>query len=89
MSEPLLSVQGLSVDFETRKGRVKALEDISFSLARGEILGIVGESGSGKSVLSFAIMGLLDEAARVPSGSRALIWAPRAPSPSCAGANCR
>jgi peptide/nickel transport system ATP-binding protein len=69
MSEPLLLVQGLSIDFETRKGRVKALEDISFSLARGEILGIVGESGSGKSVLSFAIMGLLDEAARVRADS--------------------
>ena len=68
MNEPLLSVQGLTLDFETRKGRVKALEDVSFSLARGEILGIVGESGSGKSVLSFAIMGLLDGAARMRAG---------------------
>ncbi len=69
MSEPLLSVRGLTVDFETRKGRVKALEDIGFSVARGEILGIVGESGSGKSVLSFAIMGLLDGAARMRAGA--------------------
>ncbi len=65
---PLLAVDGLSLDFNTRSGRVKALEDISFSVARGEILGIVGESGSGKSVLSYAVMGLNDAAAEIRAG---------------------
>ncbi|MDR3496091.1 MAG: ABC transporter ATP-binding protein [Ancalomicrobiaceae bacterium] len=62
---PLLDVAGLTLDFETRSGRVKALDDVGFTLQKGEILGIVGESGSGKSVLSYAIMGLLNEAARL------------------------
>jgi peptide/nickel transport system ATP-binding protein len=69
MSVPLLSVQGLSLEFTTRAGRVQALEDVSFAIDKGEIVGIVGESGSGKSVLSYAIMGLLDAAARIPSGA--------------------
>jgi peptide/nickel transport system ATP-binding protein len=69
MSVPLLSVQGLSLEFETRSGVVQALEDISFTVEKGEIVGVVGESGSGKSVLSYAIMGLLDAAARTPSGT--------------------
>lgn len=65
---PLLEVQDLVLDFRTRQGRVQALDQISFSLGRGEILGIVGESGSGKSVLAYAIMGLMDAAANVRSG---------------------
>ena len=66
---PLLEVKDLSLEFRTRSGTVHALEDIDFSLAKGETLGIVGESGSGKSVLSFAIMRILDAAAKVTSGS--------------------
>jgi peptide/nickel transport system ATP-binding protein len=69
MSAPLLSLEGLSLEFTTRAGRVQALEDVSFTVDKGEIVGIVGESGSGKSVLSYAIMGLLDAAARIPSGT--------------------
>ncbi|SON55035.1 Oligopeptide transport ATP-binding protein OppD [Hartmannibacter diazotrophicus] len=69
MRPPLLSVEGLTLDFKTRHGRVKALEDVSFSVGKGEILGIVGESGSGKSVLSYAVMGLLDAAADIRSGT--------------------
>jgi len=69
MSAPLLSVQGLSLEFETRGGVVQALDDISFAINKGEIVGVVGESGSGKSVLSYAIMGLLDAAAKLRSGS--------------------
>jgi len=59
---PLLDVRDLSVRFRTRDGIVHAVSELSFSLRRGETLGIVGESGSGKSVSSLAIMGLLNRA---------------------------
>jgi peptide/nickel transport system ATP-binding protein len=65
---PLLAIDDLSVEFRTRSGTVRALERVGFSLARGETLGIVGESGSGKSVTAFAIMGILDAAARITGG---------------------
>ncbi|HET6606284.1 MAG TPA: ABC transporter ATP-binding protein, partial [Rhodopila sp.] len=55
----LLELEGLTTAFRTGSGLVTAVEDISFSLDKGEILGIVGESGSGKSVTALAIMGLL------------------------------
>ena len=55
----LLEVDGLTTAFQTGSGQVTAVEDISFHLDKGEILGIVGESGSGKSVTALAIMGLL------------------------------
>jgi peptide/nickel transport system ATP-binding protein len=64
----LLTIDNLSVDFNTRRGVVHAVKDISLSLVRGETLGVVGESGSGKSVTSYALMGLLDRAGRVSSG---------------------
>jgi peptide/nickel transport system ATP-binding protein len=60
--ERLLEVRGLTVRFPTSDGVVQAVSDVSFSLSRGETLGIVGESGSGKSVSSLAIMGLLNPA---------------------------
>jgi peptide/nickel transport system ATP-binding protein len=59
---PLLDVRDLSVRFRTRDGIVHAVSELSFTLRRGETLGIVGESGSGKSVSSLAIMGLLNRA---------------------------
>jgi peptide/nickel transport system ATP-binding protein len=58
----LLDVRNLTVRFRTRDGVVQAVSDLSFSLRRGETLGVVGESGSGKSVTSLAIMGLLNRA---------------------------
>jgi peptide/nickel transport system ATP-binding protein len=64
----LLSVENLSVEFQTRSGTLRALENVNFDLRRGEMLAVVGESGSGKSVTSYAIMGILDPAARVTSG---------------------
>jgi len=59
-SDTLLDVRDLSVRFRTRDGVVQAVSNLSFTLRRGETLGVVGESGSGKSVTSLAIMGLLN-----------------------------
>jgi len=68
MTQPLLSVKNLTVEFKTRTGTVHALENVSFDIGAGQIIGIIGESGSGKSVCAYTIMGILDRAARVTSG---------------------
>lgn len=60
-SKRLLDVRGLTVRFPTADGVVQAVSDVSFTLSRGETLGVVGESGSGKSVSNLAIMGLLNQ----------------------------
>jgi peptide/nickel transport system ATP-binding protein len=65
---PLLEVRNLRVEFPTRRGTLVALDDISFSIAPGEILGVVGESGAGKSLTGSAIIGLLDPPGRVAAG---------------------
>ncbi len=65
---PLLAIEDLSIEFRTRSGIVHAVENASFSVEKGETVGIVGESGSGKSVLSYAILGILDAAGRVTGG---------------------
>jgi len=68
MSTPLLEVRHLRVEFPTRRGTLLALDDISFDIAPGEILGVVGESGAGKSLTGAALIGLLDPPGRIASG---------------------
>ena len=68
MTAPLLQVRNLRVEFPTRRGTLLALDDISFDIAPGEILGVVGESGAGKSLTGASIIGLLDPPGRIASG---------------------
>ena len=65
---PLLEVKHLRVEFPTRRGALLALDDVSFDIAPGEILGVVGESGAGKSLTGASIIGLLEPPGRVASG---------------------
>ena len=69
---PLLSVERLTVGFNTEQGPVSVVEDVSFSLAAGEVLGLVGESGCGKSVTAQAIMRLLPSPPSRIEGGRIL-----------------
>jgi peptide/nickel transport system ATP-binding protein len=64
----LLEVKNLVVEFPNRRGTLRALDDISFSISPGEILGVVGESGAGKSLTGASIIGLLEPPGRIASG---------------------
>jgi len=68
MSRPLLEVKGLRVEFPTRRGTLVALDDVTFDIAPGEILGVVGESGAGKSLTGASIIGLLEPPGRIAGG---------------------
>ena len=68
-TDALLSVRGLRVHFQTARGLVHAVDDVSYDVRRGEIAALVGESGSGKSVSALAIMRLLPRASAQVSGS--------------------
>ena len=67
--EPLLSVEGLRVEFWTSRGTIYAVNGITFEIAPGETLGIVGESGCGKSVTALALLGILPRAGRAVAGT--------------------
>ncbi|MFN8724965.1 MAG: ABC transporter ATP-binding protein [Rhodospirillales bacterium] len=67
-NRPLLEVKNLRVEFPTRRGTLVAVDDISFSIQPGEVLGVVGESGAGKSLTGAAIIGLLEPPGRVAGG---------------------
>ena len=66
--KPLLEVRHLRVEFPTRRGTLLALDDVSFEIAPGEVLGVVGESGAGKSLTGASIIGLLEPPGRVAGG---------------------
>jgi peptide/nickel transport system ATP-binding protein len=68
MGAPLLEVRNLCVEFPTRHGTLRAVDDLSFEIAPGEMLGVVGESGAGKSLTGMAIIGLLDPPGRIAAG---------------------
>ena len=68
MSEPVLSVQNLTMHYGTRKGDVSAVDDVSFKLNRGESLGLVGESGCGKTSIAITLLQLLPENAKMLAG---------------------
>src|SRR6202165_5370843 len=65
---PLLRVSHLRVEFNTRRGTLVAIDDVSFDIAPGEVLGVVGESGAGKSITGTAIIGLLEPPGRIAGG---------------------
>jgi peptide/nickel transport system ATP-binding protein len=68
MTEPVLSVRHLKVEFATRRSVLHAIDDVSFDIAKGEVLGVVGESGAGKSVTGMAVIGLIDPPGRMVGG---------------------
>ena len=68
MAAPLLQVKDLVVEFRTRRGTLRALDQVSFEIAPGEVLGVVGESGAGKSLTGAAIIGLIEPPGRIASG---------------------
>ncbi len=89
-----LQVRNLSTHFTSRAGVVRAVDDVSFDVARGQVLGLVGESGSGKTVTGFSIIGLVDPPGRIAGGSirfdgRELVGLPNGSCASCVATGSR
>ncbi|MEQ9259429.1 MAG: ABC transporter ATP-binding protein [Roseovarius sp.] len=76
MSQPILSVRDLVVEIPTRHGVLRPVDQVSYDIHAGEILGVVGESGAGKSMTGNAVIGLLDPPARITSGEVLLLGEP-------------
>lgn len=68
MTQPVLSVENLTVQFPTRRGLLTAVDGVSFAINPGEVLGVVGESGAGKSMTGSAIIGLIEPPGRIAKG---------------------
>jgi peptide/nickel transport system ATP-binding protein len=68
MAPPVLQVDNLTVEFPGRRGTLRAVDDVSFQIAPGEVLGVVGESGAGKSMTGTAVIGLLEPPGRIAGG---------------------
>ncbi len=68
MAGPLLEVEDLAIEFPTRRGSLRAVDGLSFSIGEGEVLGVVGESGAGKSLTGSAVIGLLEPPGRIAGG---------------------
>ena len=64
-----LKINNLDIEYQTRKETISASKNVSFTLKRGEIIGIVGESGSGKSTIANAIINLIDKPGKITNGS--------------------
>jgi peptide/nickel transport system ATP-binding protein len=68
MTDAVLSVSNLHVEFASRRGTLRAIDGVSFDIAKGEVLGVVGESGAGKSVTGLSVIGLIDPPGRISGG---------------------
>src|SRR3954454_11495084 len=68
MTASVLSVRNLQVEFASRRGTLRAIDGVSFDIAKGEVLGVVSESGAGKYVIGLAVIGLSDPPGRISGG---------------------
>jgi peptide/nickel transport system ATP-binding protein len=69
VAKPILIVDGLTVEYRTGKGKIRAVDNVSFELGKSEVLGIVGESGSGKSTLGLSLIGLVPFPGKIVKGN--------------------